>query len=94
MFSITRSSGPSSSSSLREKLSVDSTQRVTTGMPISSHHSTKSRSLSAPARYPATSGWPGALVRAQRRLPSASTATCRGNRVRSSSAISRCSYVA
>ena len=30
------------------KLSVDSTQSVTTGMPISSHHSTNSLSLSAP----------------------------------------------
>ena len=34
---------------------------------------------------------PGALVRAQRRLPSASTATWRGSLLRSSSAISRCS---
>ena len=47
--SITPSSGPSSPAPLREKLSVDSTHSVTTGMPISSHHSTNSLSLSAPA---------------------------------------------
>ena len=47
--SITSSSGPISSAPLRWKLSVDSTQRVTTGMASSSHHSTNSLSLSAPA---------------------------------------------
>ena len=49
MFTITSSSGPISSSLLRLKLSVDSTQRVTTGMCSSSHQSTNSFSLSAPA---------------------------------------------
>ena len=53
---MTSSSGSSSSALLREKLSVESTQRVTTGMPISSHHSTNSRSFAAP----------GAVARHQR----------------------------
>ena len=47
--SITSSSGPISSAPLRWKLSVESTHRVTTGMASSSHHSTNSLSLSAPA---------------------------------------------
>jgi hypothetical protein len=47
--SITRSKGAISSALLREKLSVDSTHNVTTGMRSSSHHSTNSLSFSAPA---------------------------------------------
>ena len=92
--SITRSSGPSSPASLREKLSVESTHSVTTGMPISSHHSTKSFELVRPGliaghqRLTRRVG-PGpapVAVGEHRHVP--------GQAVLSSSAIRRCSYVA
>ena len=61
----------------RVRLSVDSSQRVTTSTPASRHHSSSSKILSAPFWWPlATSSRPADL--AHRRLPSHITPTCRG----------------
>src|SRR4051794_6664985 len=68
-----RSSGVSSGSG-RERLSVESRNRVTTSMPASSHQVRKSAILSAPRRWPSlTSSRP--IERAQRRLASVITPT-------------------
>ena len=70
------SSGTSSLAG-RARLSVDSSQRVTTSTPVSRHQSSSSKILSAPLRWPLlTSLNPADL--AHRRLPSHITPTCRG----------------
>ncbi len=65
-----------SSSFGRSKLSVDSSQRVTTSTSVSLHQPRNSSILSAPARWPWTVLEPAAF--AQRRLPSMMTPMCLG----------------
>ena len=70
------SSGTSSAEG-RVRLSVDSSHKVTTSTPLSRHHSSSSKILSAPLRWPLlTSRKPADL--AHRRFPSHITPTCRG----------------
>ena len=75
----------------RVRLSVDSSQRVTTSTPVSRHQSSSSKILSAPLRWPLlTSRNPADL--AHRRFPSHITPTWRGIVSGESEAASRRSY--
>jgi hypothetical protein len=74
--SMIRSSGCSSDSG-RDRLSVDSSHRVTTSTPASALQRSTSSILSAPAWWPKLTS-PAPAARAQRRLPSHMTPTCLG----------------
>ena len=90
--SMIRSSGCSSDSG-RDRLSVDSSQSVTTSTPASALQRSTSSILSAPAWWPKLTS-PAPAARAQRRLPSHMTPTWRGTGRPASWRRNRRSYIA